>query len=243
MRLVATPGRTALDASLDLWGTANGSTAVVTAYDVEQTKKLHLIVVSDDMATFLHLHLNVSHDGHFRIDLHVPRGALYHLYADGMPQGLGQQVFRFDVPFAGGRPTPVMVTVPRPTSTVGPYVVTIAPLTLGVGGATTLSVRITKNGRPAHDVHEYLGASAHAVFVHYGDWTYVHAHPTVAGAMGLMHGMSGHEKDLPPGAAVPPNMTLHVIVREPGFYRLWLQFRGGGKLYVATFSLRASPRG
>jgi hypothetical protein len=244
MRLVATPGRSPLDASLDVWATAKGSGRVVDDYDVEQTKKLHLIVVSDDFVTFMHLHPSLSSDGHFRIDVHVPQPALYHVYADSTPRGLGQQVFRFDIPFAGGRPTPVMISVPKSTSQVGPYVVTLTPATLRVGATTVLSARVTKDGKPARDLREYLGASAHAVFLHYGDLTYVHAHPVASGSMpmGSMK-MEGAETALAPNAAVPPQMVLHVGVREPGFYRLWLEFSGGGKLRVATFWLRANDIG
>jgi hypothetical protein len=249
MRLIATHGRDALYASLDLWATADASSRVVVDYDVEQTKKMHVIVVSDDLATFMHLHPSPSSDGHFRIDLRVPQPALYHVYADSTPHGLGQQVFRFDISFAGGRATPVMMTAPMPTSKAGPYVVTLKPLTLKIGGATVLSVHIAKNGVPARDLREYLGSSAHAVFLHYGDLTYVHAHPTAGtmasmasmasmGSMGSMGAMG--RVTVAPNSVVPPDMTLLVRVREPGFYRLWLQFRGGGKLYVASFWLRAA---
>jgi len=34
-------------------------------------------------------------------------------------------------------------------------------------------------------------------------------------------------------------MVLHVAVKEPGLYKMWLQFRGGKQLYVAPFVLRA----
>jgi hypothetical protein len=37
-----------------------------------------------------------------------------------------------------------------------------------------------------------------------------------------------------------PNMMLHVSVREPGTYKLWLQFRGGDQLYIAPFIMTAN---
>jgi hypothetical protein len=35
-------------------------------------------------------------------------------------------------------------------------------------------------------------------------------------------------------------MVLHVSVKEPGTYKLWLQFRGGSQLYIAPFVLVAN---
>jgi hypothetical protein len=39
----------------------------------------------------------------------------------------------------------------------------------------------------------------------------------------------------PDTALIGPDSMLHVTLREPGEYKLWLQFRGGDALYVAPF--------
>jgi hypothetical protein len=36
-------------------------------------------------------------------------------------------------------------------------------------------------------------------------------------------------------ALIGPDSMLHVTLRKPGEYKLWLQFRGGDALYVALF--------
>jgi hypothetical protein len=45
--------------------------------------------------------------------------------------------------------------------------------------------------------------------------------------------------DLPENSNSPADMMLHVTIKEPGVYKLWLQFRGGSELYVAPFILTA----
>ncbi len=42
---------------------------------------------------------------------------------------------------------------------------------------TRLVVHILEGGSPAADLHPYLGALAHAVFLNAGNLSYVHAHP------------------------------------------------------------------
>jgi hypothetical protein len=39
----------------------------------------------------------------------------------------------------------------------------------------------------------------------------------------------------PDTALIGPDLMLHVTLREPGEYKLWLQFLGGEALYVAPF--------
>jgi hypothetical protein len=49
-------------------------------------------------------------------------------------------------------------------------------------------------------------------------------------------GMSGMDmKPLPDSTTSSPDMGLHLVLRERGTYKLWLQFRGGTSLYVAPF--------
>jgi len=55
-----------------------------------------------------------------------------------------------------------------------------------------------------------------------------------------MPGMSMSATPMPDAATLPADMLLHVAVREPGRYKLWLQFRGGGRLHVAQFVLVAT---
>ena len=109
------------------------------------------------------------------------------------------------------------------------------------------TVHILKGGLPATDLQPYLGALAHAVFVNASDLSYVHVHPIPIGSrdagkmdMGTMPPGSMQARPLPAGSKSAPDMALHVALKEPGTYKLWLQFLGGGTLHVAQFVLTAT---
>ena len=160
-------------------------------YDTDMTKKLHMIVISDDFSEFLHVHPTLARDGHFAIDLRVPKPGHYHIYADCVPHGIGKQVFRFDVAFGDAAASAPQL---RPTGRVakaGPYTVTLDSTNLAAGAMTMLTVRIAKGGKPARDLQPYLGAMAHAVFIETSDLAYVHVHPMPLSAMGGMSSMRG----------------------------------------------------
>jgi hypothetical protein len=234
-----------LAADLALVETRDGAT--VRDYDVDMTKRMHVIAISDDFTSFQHVHPVLGADGRFTLALHVPKPGRYEIYADAEPHGFGQQVFRFSVPF--GSPVASAARDLSETSRsarAGPYVVTLDSLALRAGATTMLSVRVMKGGKPATDLHPYLGGAAHAVFIDARTLAYIHVHPLPAKAMasmtgaGDMHGMAGMEMPaLPDGAHVEPAMMLHVVAPLPGTYKLWLQFRGGRNLEVAPFVLTA----
>jgi len=200
--------------------------AIVNEFDLDMTKRMHVIVVSDDFRTFAHLHPRALPNGHMVVEMPAPPGA-YHVYADSEPHDVGQQVFRFDVGTAQPRSL-----LPSPSAyAVGPYVVRLSTLRLRAGVENRVALTITKGGAPAHDLQPYLTAAGHAVFLNARDLTYVHVHPSVAGMP--MRGMD--MSDEAPQAG--PNLTLHANVREPGTYKLWFEFRGGAALYTAPFTV------
>jgi hypothetical protein len=246
-----TIGGNPLEQHLDIWMTRERSAQPILRYSVDMTKLLHVIIVSDDFARFLHVHPVLGPDGHFTIDQRFPEPALYHVYADGEPDGIGQQVFRFDLAVAGGAAAGARdLPSTGPKRSAGPYTVELSTTTVPAGNDVPVTVHIRHGTRPAGDLHPYLGALAHAVFLDARDLSYVHVHPLplAAGpmnsmpgmAMSNMPGMGGMDmKALPDSATSSPDMQLRLRLREAGTYKLWLQFRGGRSLYVAPFVIVA----
>ena len=229
-----------LDRHIESFMTKRGGNEPLRDYDVDMTKLLHTIVVSDDFKTFIHIHPEQQRDGRFTIDQALPAPGVYHIYTDGQPKGFGQQVFRYEVSL-GSAAASRDLSERSTTATAGPYTVTLSTNVLSSTKESMIVVHVRRNGKPAKDLHPYLGALAHAVFLNARDLTYVHVHP-----MALSSRMSGMDMgsmamDAPkvtdPSA---PDMMLHVELREAGTYKLWLQFRGGSQLYVAPFVLTAS---
>jgi len=252
---------------LDIWFTRRGSASAVRTFAVDMTKRLHLIIVSDDFRTFLHVHPKLGGDGHFSIEQRFPYAALYHLYADAVPAGYGHCVFRFDLR-AGAGPALARDLAPTgPRVAAGPYVVTLDRLELRAGADNRIGVKVTRAGRAAGDLLAYLGAPAHAVFVEGKTLAYEHVHPvsaseggrrgafaapTSGGGRGAfaaptsgdmagmdMAGRGMAANPLAPGAHVGPDMVLYVPAVRSGRYKLWLQFRGGTGVFIAPFVLEA----
>ncbi|CAN5552349.1 hypothetical protein BH10ACI4_BH10ACI4_16280 [soil metagenome] len=238
---VTPSGKDPLTQHLDLWMTTPPSAAPIRNYAVEMTKKLHVVIVSADFGKFMHIHPALNATGHFTIDQQFPAPGLYYVYADGEPNNLDHQVFRFEVnvgPNASQKPIALSPTGREVN--VGPYTVDLSQVKLHAGGMDMIDVHILKGDKAATDLHPYLGANAHAVFLNGKDLSYVHVHPMAMGDMAAMsNGAMKMPADLPENSISSPDMMLHLSIKEPGTYKMWLQFRGGNQLYVAPFVVTA----
>src|SRR5690349_23673642 len=188
-----------LDQHIAIWMSAHGASQPITNYSVEMTKPLHVIIVDSGLATFLHIHPTLGPDGIFRIDQRFPGAGTYYLYADGVPNGGDHQVFRFVLSIGKGPPAATRAAL-VPTGrelTAGPYTVDLSKARLTAGSVDELEVGVYEGGAPAKNLHPYLGAPAHAVFLNTRDLTYVHVHPMPQGAAMAGMDMSAMNMDLP----------------------------------------------
>ena len=196
----ARPGAPAGTRVLDVAMTPLGASKPVTRYEVELSKRLHLIAVSDDLKTFLHEHGDQpGADGQFRVPMTFPHGGVWHVYANAVPAGLGQQVMRFELDLGGSAPPPRPNPLPTGLDgSAGRYGIHFDALELRAGQEAQLSLHVLRDGKAAPDLTPYLGVAAHAVFISAADLTYVHAHaaPAAAPAVGgtgapMKHDMTG----------------------------------------------------
>ncbi len=232
--------------TLDLNAVENDGSRTIRAYDWDMTKKLHMIVISDDLHTFMHVHPVLGSDGHFRLRLHFPKPALYHIYIDGVAHDLGRQIFRFDVAVDSHAKALTQRRVPEPTtiSDAGPYRLRISKTGLIAGEQTLITVKVSENGKPATDLRPYLGAMGHGVFIGTDDLSYVHVHAMDT----IMMQMMGTDdcgdaimtmNPIPPNSTVPATLQFYLKASVPGTYRLWFQFGGPMRDYAAAFTITA----
>lgn len=215
----------------------------VLRYHRDQTKLMHLVIVRDDLNGFAHLHPVLGADGHFTILAPLSSAHSYIVYADTTPQGLSKQVFRFHI---GDARIPAATFAPAANANVQGYDVHLSADRIDAGKGATITATIRHGRTIANNVHPYLGAAAHAVFINIRTLTYEHVHPMAAGpAAGAMN-MPGmpmenmdHEAELPADATLHGTMTLAIPALAPGTYRMWLQFRAGSALIVAPFTIAA----
>lgn len=189
----------------------------ISHFDEELTQELHVLATDSNFSSFVHAHADKHGlDGRFRVAMRFPKPGTYHLYADAVPMGLGQQVFRFKIPVGTttGPIAPQQKFVGAPKASDGPYSVKLDASALRVGTESMMALTILKDGKPVSDLGLYLGVPAHAVFVSTADLGYVHAHAMTEAAPKGSHASHGSRDD--PEVAVPAKLMIHATPPVPG---------------------------
>nr|WP_063818199.1 hypothetical protein [Herbidospora sakaeratensis] len=182
----------------------------VTGYQVAHEKKLHLIVAPRDLGGFQHLHPELAPDGTWTVPLTLPEPGAYRMYADFAPEGGPALTLGADLTAPGDfEPDPFPAT--SRTSTVDGYTVTLQG-EMNPGQPSPLSLVVSKDGQKVNP-EPYLGAQGHLVMLRAGDLAYLHVHP--------MTGL----------------IFMAQAPREGGAYRLFFDFKHGGTVRTASFTL------
>ena len=208
------------------------------ALDLQHEKKIHLIVVSDDLSYFEHIHPDFQTDGSYQIkvltkgqaysngagknETRFDNGGNYFLFADYKPTGGSHQVEKVNLKIAGtARPT-VRFTTDKLSGTSGNYSVTLNAVggKLVTGTQMHITGTVLKNGKEidATTLEDYLGAKAHMVVISLEDKEYLHVHPDVANG----------------------KFDLHTTFKKPGIYRGWIQFQAEGTVHTIDFTMNVT---
>jgi hypothetical protein len=210
LRLVA--GRTRFAAgrpALLRFRIAGAGGATVRAFQTEQARRMHLIVVRRDLRRYQHLHPVQGSDGAWTVRLTLPDAGVYRAFADFRSAG-ARHTLGVDL-FVAGDFEPLDLPPRSDRARVDGYDVRLAS-----GHAGTLRFEVSRGGRVVSDLEPYLGARGHLVALHAGDLAYGHVHP-LAG----------------PG---PEIAFEDVGAGEAGATRLFLQFRHRGRVHTAAFT-------
>jgi len=179
-------------------------------FDVERARRMHLIVVRRDLTRYQHLHPAQAVDGGWSVALTLPAAGVYRAFADFRVAGR-QHVLGVDQ-LAPGRFAPRELPPPADVARVAGYDVAWRPHANG-----QLSFDVGRDGVPVTDLEPYLGARGHLVVLRQGDLAYRHAHAAGSRSRG-------------------GQISFERIALEAGVYRLFLQFRHGGRVHTATFT-------
>lgn len=145
---------------------AQDAKATLTDFETVHEKKMHLIVVSEDLTQFAHVHPELKEDGRFVLD-EIPMSGKLRFFADFAPAGRGSQVLSFSLEQKGKQQA-------EPDRVLAPA--QLQPKTGKWKKGRTQEVVLT-GGAPLAELEPYLGAMAHLVMIHEDAATYVHAHP------------------------------------------------------------------
>lgn len=186
----------------------------------EHTKKIHLIVVSDDLSYFDHIHPEYGADGTYKVNTKFPVGGNYTLFADFKPSGGNHTVDKLNVNVTGQKAAERKYGADKLTATSSDgFSVTLLPEggKLETNVQVHLSAVLKQNGKDVDPstLEDYLGAKAHMVVISLKDKEYLHVHP------GIENG----------------KFDLHTTFEKPGLYRGWIQFQSKGKVHTTDFVL------
>ena len=190
--------------------------------DMEHEKKIHLIVVRDDLSYFNHIHPEMNADGAYLVKTKFPAGGKYKLFADYKPSGSNHTVDKLDVTVTGSSPAAKNYSTDKLQTNVDGYTVTLSPTGGKFVTNTPMHITgaVTQNGKAIDPdtMENYLGAKAHMVVVSLNEKEYLHVHP------GVENG----------------KFDLHTTFEKPGIYRGWIQFQTNGKIHTADFVINVA---
>jgi hypothetical protein len=198
----------------------------VNDFDIFQEKRMHLILVRDDLAFFSHLHPEYQGKGKFRMETSLPSPGNYTLFCDYLPTGAREQISVLKLRVKGPPPSAEEPNVRITTKRIGDTKVEVSfsPKTVNANRETIVNfdLKQAENDLPVRGLRPYLGEKGHLVILRRsgvlaaGD--YIHAHATKEG-----------------GA-----LQIRFMTRFPeaGYYKLWCQYDLEGNVRTADFWIR-----
>jgi hypothetical protein len=187
-------------------------------FDLEGGVRLHLLLVRRDLTGYAHLHPALRADGSWSVPLTFARPGVYRAFADFEQDGT-KTVLGTDL-FVAGAATAEPLPAPRTVAEVDGFRVALAAPELRAGEESSLGFSVTHGGEPVRTFEPYVGMRGHLVALHEGDLAYAHVHP----------------RDTTAGGRIDFDAEL----AAPGSYRLFLQFKVGGRVHTAPFTVEVA---
>ncbi len=212
--------------------------------DIVHEKPIHLLIVSEDLKEFYHIHPEQQNDGSFKVSFAFPNGGYYRLYADLTPKGKSRIVKNFTQIVVGQERAKEKLAVDEKfEKTVdGLRVVMNSDAAFESGRELMLNFQVfdAASNQPVTDLENYLGELAHFVIISEDLRDFVHAHPmsreTVKASEQSHAEHSGHE-NVPKlsGKDSQSIVSAHVSFPNAAKYKIWAQFQRAGKVITVPF--------
>ena len=191
-------------------------------FDKFQEQLMHLIVVSDNLQYFNHIHPTYKGNGRFEVQTDFPGSGSYTLFSDYKPAKNAEQVsvLKMQVPGqALARSKVDMATTKTLGNTKANLTFSQRQIKAGQGVNLIFNLQDASSNQPLKDLQPYLGERGHLVILKQSSpltkADYIHAHAL---------------KDTPAG-------EVHFMTSfpHPGKYKLWGQFNRNGQIVTADF--------
>jgi len=183
-------------------------------------RKLHLIIVSEDLSYFDHVHPEYAGEGLFRHYIVLPAGGKYKLFADFQPAGYAHSTVSTSLQVGGEGQLERIIADQKRIKTTDKAVVELAVSSLEAGGESELvfTFRHPKTGALLKDLQPYLGAIGHVVIISEDLEQYLHVHPASERGSG-------------------PEAKFATSFPAEGLYRIWGQFQRQGETFIVPFTV------
>jgi len=211
-----------------------GNESAPVPLDLVHEKKMHLILVNDDLSWFDHIHPEYQASGAYDIkvlgkneaftngrgknETRFEAGGKYWAFTDYKPSGGLNQVNKTELNVAGTPAKPIAYAQEKTVATVDGYTLTMEASGLVAGAQQHIPLTVRQGGKVVDPAtfENYLGEKAHLVMVEVASKEFVHTHPAVEGS----------------------RLDIHTTFAQPGTYRGWLQFQTNGVVHTADFVLK-----
>lgn len=189
------------------------------ALDVVHEKKIHMLVVNEELTWFDHIHPIEQANGTNTVTETFPYSGKYIIYTDFKASNSSATVNKQEIEVAGNVAAKPDNTKNKWVSKVDGYTVTLVNGNdFKTNRPQYMGISIEKNGKfvTGNDIQQYLGAVAHVVVIGKENKDFLHIHPT-SNEKYPIHGETRFEKT--------------------GVYRMWVQFQLDGKIHTADFTV------
>ena len=194
----------------------------IAKFDTFQEKLMHLIIVSNDLQFFSHLHPSYKDNGQFEVEASFPQAGGYTFFSDYKPAGQTEQISVLKTKVTGNIIAAPEIDFNRSKTFNDTQVnLALSESTVKAGKEVTLMFKLqdASNNQPLTDLQPYLGEKGHLVILRHSNSltaaNYIHAHALKNTSTGQIHFMTSFP--------------------QPGKYKLWGQFNRNGKIITADF--------
>jgi hypothetical protein len=199
-------------------------------FELVHDKIMHLIIVSEDLSYFAHIHPTFEENGEsFTIVHSFPESGRYKLWVDFKPKDGNQTLVAF-LTKVMGNPVHIPSTLVYDRKYIKEsldrkYQISLKlPEKLAADTDMDMTFRISdSSSKPITDLEPLMGAGGHSVIISSDIREFLHVHPT---------------KEVSPISwKGGPDISFRTNFPKQGLYKVWGQFQHQGKLLIADFIL------
>lgn len=197
-------------------------------FDILHKKLMHIIIVSEDLSNFSHIHPVFDYkDGRFTAHHIFPENAKYKIWVDFKPKNGNQTLITFKLDnMIDTADKPIFFTKERQyTKQIDKnhYVNLLIPKEIKSNKPVDLTfVILDQNSNAITDLTPLMGAGGHSVIISNNLQEFLHVHPT---------------KEVGSDWKGGPEISFSTIFPYPGLYKIWGQFQHQNVTITADFVL------